>query len=144
MIEQGEFIEWAEVHGAFYGTSKKRLEALVASGKDALLDIDTQGALQIKRHHRGGVYIFVLPPSMGALKARLKRRMTDSPDQIDRRLQAACAEIRTYDQYDYVIINDEIEEALKQLASIIIAQRARAQKINPLWIQQNFFNKEHR
>lgn len=142
MIEKGEFAEWAEVHGAFYGTSRKRLEALVDSGKDVMLDIDTQGALQIKRNYREGVYIFVLPPSLDVLKTRLKNRMTDSRDDIDRRLRAALSEIKTYEQYDYVIINDSFEDALKELASILIAQRARVQKINPLWIQESFFNEE--
>jgi guanylate kinase len=142
MIEKGEFAEWAEVHGAFYGTSRKRLEALVDSGKDVMLDIDTQGALQIRRNYREGVYIFVLPPSLDVLKTRLKNRMTDSRDDIDRRLRAALSEIKTYEQYDYVIINDSFEDALKELASILIAQRARVQKINPLWIQESFFNEE--
>jgi guanylate kinase len=144
MIERGEFAEWAEVHGAFYGTSRKRLEALVESGKDVMLDIDTQGALQIKRHNREGVSIFVLPPSLDVLKTRLEKRMTNPPDEIERRLRAALSEIKTYDQYDYVIINDSFEDALKELASIVIAQRLRVQKINPLWIQESFLNKEEK
>jgi guanylate kinase len=142
MIEKGEFAEWAEVHGSFYGTSKRRLEGLLGSGKDVMLDIDTQGALQIRRNYREGVYIFVLPPSLDVLKMRLEKRMTDSCDEIDKRLRAALSEIKTYEQYDYVIINDSFEDALKELASILIAQRARVQKINPRWIQQSFFNEE--
>jgi guanylate kinase len=144
MIERGEFAEWAEVHGAFYGTSRKRLEALVESGKDVMLDIDTQGALQIKRHNREGVFIFVLPPSLDVLKTRLEKRMTNPPEEIERRLRASLSEIKTYDQYDYVIINDSFEDALKELASIVIAQRLRVQKINPLWIQESFLNKEEK
>jgi guanylate kinase len=142
MIEEGDFVEWAEVHGEFYGTAKDRLETLVDSGRDVILDIDTQGAMQIKKKYGEGIYIFVLPPSLKALKTRLEKRMTDSRDQISRRLRTAISEIKTYEQFDYVIINDIFEHALNELASILIAQRARVGKINPLWIQEHFFNEE--
>jgi guanylate kinase len=142
MTEKEEFLEWAEVHGELYGTSKTRLEALTASGIDVLLDIDTQGALQIKKRVREGVYIFILPPSLAVLKTRLEKRLTDSPDQIVRRLRAALSEIKTYEQYDYVIINDTFEDALRELASILIARRASVSAIDPLWIRKQFFNQE--
>jgi guanylate kinase len=144
MIEKGEFIEWAEVHGEMYGTSKNRLETLMDSGRDVMLDIDTQGAMQIKKKYGEGIYIFVLPPSLKALKTRLEKRMTDSPEQISRRLRTAVSEIKTYRQYDYVIINDTFEHALNELASILIAQRARVDKIDPLWIQEHFFTEEEK
>jgi guanylate kinase len=144
MIEKGEFVEWAEVHGELYGTSKSRLETLLDSGKDVMLDIDTQGAMQIKKHYGEGVYIFVLPPSLDVLKTRLEKRMTDSRDEINKRLRTALSEIKTYEQYDYVIINDNIEDALRELASILTAQRARVQKINPLWINKSFFKEEEK
>ncbi len=142
MIERGEFIEWAEVHGELYGTSRARLEAALNAGNDILLDIDTQGALQIKKQIADGVFIFILPPSLAALRARLERRMTDSPEGIERRLQRAQVEIETYGEYDYVIINDIFEEALGELASICIARRARRQNVNPLWIRERFFTQE--
>jgi len=142
MIERGEFLEWAEVHGELYGTSKERIEMLRDSGNDVLLDIDTQGAMKIKDISGEGVFIFILPPSLDVLKTRLDKRMTDSPDQIRMRLQKAISEIRRYDQYDYVIINDNFEEALKELASILIARRAHMQNINPLWVEERFFSQE--
>lgn len=140
MIQRGDFLEWAEVHGELYGTSKHRIEMFRDSGSDVLLDIDTQGAMKIKNLSVEGIFIFVLPPSLDVLKTRLDKRMTDSPDQIHMRLQKAISEIRTYDQYDYVIINDNFEEALKELTSILIARRAHVQNINPLWVKQRFFN----
>ncbi len=142
MIERGEFLEWAEVHGELYGTSKERIEMLRDSGSDVLLDIDTQGAMKIKDMSGEGVFIFILPPSLDVLKTRLHKRMTDSPDQIRMRLQKAISEIRRYDQYDYVIINDNFEEALKELASILIARRAHSHNINPLWVEERFFSQE--
>lgn len=144
MTEKGEFVEWAEVHGELYGTSMDRIETLMDSGRDVILDIDTQGALQIKEQYREGIYIFVLPPSFGVLKTRLEKRMTDSREEINKRLRTALSEINTYAQYDYVIINDIFEDALKELASIIIAQRVSVKKINPLWIQESFSNQEEK
>jgi len=144
MTEKGEFVEWAEVHGELYGTSMDRIETLMDSGRDVILDIDTQGALQIKEQYREGIYIFVLPPSFGVLKTRLEKRMTDSREEINKRLRTALSEINTYAQYDYVIINDIFEDALKELASIIIAQRVSVKKINPLWIQESFLNQEEK
>ncbi len=144
MIEHDEFLEWAEVHGERYGTSKARLEAITDSGIDVLLDVDTQGALQIRKKCREGVYIFILPPSFDALKSRLKKRMTDSPDEVDRRLRAALAEIKMYEHYDYVIINDIFEDALRELESILIARRATVGNIDPLWVREQFFNQEEK
>ena len=144
MTEKGEFVEWAEVHGELYGTSRNRIETLMDSGRDVILDIDTQGALQIKEQYREGIYIFVLPPSFGVLKTRLEKRMTDSREEINKRLRTALSEIQTYAQYDYVIINEIFEDALKELASIIIAQRVSVKKINPLWIQESFSNQEEK
>lgn len=142
MIEKGEFAEWAEVHGELYGTSRRRIETLRKAGSDVILDIDTQGAMQIRKVYEEGVFIFVLPPSLDVLKKRLCKRMTDSPEQIEKRLRKAVAEIKTYDQYDYVIINDIFEEAANELMSILIAQRAEAQNIDPLWVKERFFSEE--
>lgn len=144
MVKKGEFVEWAEVHGEMYGTSKNRLEILMDAGRDVMLDIDTQGAMQIKKQYGEGIYIFVLPPSLDTLRTRLEKRMTDSPDQITSRLRTALSEIKTYEQYDYVIINDNLDDALKELSSIVCAERARVQKMNPLWIKERFFQQEEK
>jgi guanylate kinase len=138
MIGKEEFVEWAEVHGELYGTSKERLEAVMGSGKDILLDIDTQGAAQIREKHDEGVFVFVLPPSMEALRDRLMKRRTDSEETISRRLKTAVSEIRTYGAYDYVIINDIFQEALLEFKSIIAAERARSERIEPRWVEEAF------
>jgi guanylate kinase len=142
MAAAGEFLEWAEVHGELYGTSKKRVYEILDSGKDVILDIDTEGASQIRTHTNTGTFIFILPPSLDILKKRLMERMTDSEEKIARRLKQATAEIRTYQEYDYVIMNDILEDALRDFRSIIIAKRLSAQMIDPLWIKQSFFTQE--
>lgn len=139
MVERGEFVEWAEVHGELYGTSKKRLEELMSSGIDVIMDIDVQGAMQLKEKYREGIYIFVLPPSMEALKERLRARMANSEEEIEERLRRAVEEMKYYYKYDYVIINDTLENALKELEAIIISHRVRTVRIDPLWIEERFF-----
>jgi len=138
MIDRGEFVEWAEVHGALYGTSRKRIEDSLRKGIDILLDIDTQGAEQIRKAYKEGVYIFIIPPSMQILKQRLEQRMSDSKEQIDERLKRAVLEIKSYPLYDYVIINDKIDVAFKQLEAIVIAHKASTKTINPEWIEERF------
>ncbi len=138
MVDKKEFIEWAEIHGEFYGTSKKRLEELIDSGIDVILDIDTQGAMQLKKKYGEGTYIFVLPPSMEVLRERLEKRMTDSKEEIEKRLKMAAVEIKSYCTYDYVIINNTFEDALEELEAIIISHRASTKMINPLWIEERF------
>ena len=135
MIDRGDFVEWARVHGNFYGTSRLKLEELVGAGYDVLLDIDTQGARQIRKVFNNAVYIFILPPSMKELKHRLEGRMSNSAEDMNRRLQRAVDEIREYKMYDYVIVNDVIKTSLKKLEAIIIAERLRSSKIDPQWIQ---------
>ncbi len=138
MIDKEEFIEWAEIHGELYGTSKKRLEELMGSGIDIILDIDTQGAMQLKEKYSEGAYIFVLPPSIEVLKERLGKRMTNSKEEIEKRLKKAVCEIGSYYKYDYVIINNILEDALKDIKAIIISHRVRSKMINPLWIEERF------
>lgn len=140
--EQGEFIEWAEVHGEFYGTSKKRVEKLLAERNDVILDIDTQGAMQMKQKCRDGIYVFVLPPSFRILKKRLEKRMTDSDQEIEKRFKKASDEIKTYREYDYVIINDILEDAIREFEAIIISQRSSIKKIDPLWIEEMLLKQE--
>ncbi|MBI5188130.1 MAG: guanylate kinase [Nitrospirae bacterium] len=138
MIERGEFAEWARVHGQLYGTSKKRLEELLNAGIDVILDIDTQGAMQIKEKYKEGIYIFILPPSMKALRERLEKRMANSKDEIELRLRKAVDEIKDYYKYDYVIVNDIFKEALKELEAIIISDRVSTKRINISWIEDSF------
>jgi guanylate kinase len=142
MADGDEFIEWAEVHGQFYGTSRRRLEELTGSGDDVILDIDTKGAMQVRKKYKGGVYIFVLPPSMEILRKRLETRMTDSKEEMARRLKTAVSEIRTYVKYDYVIINDILEKALGEFEAVIISHRVSAKRIEPLWVKERFLKEE--
>jgi guanylate kinase len=135
MVGRGDFVEWARVHGNFYGTSRRKLEELISVGHDVLLDIDTQGAQQIRKSFNNAVYIFILPPSMKELKHRLEGRMSNSAEDMNRRLQRAVDEIREYKKYDYVIVNDIIKTSLKKLEAIIIAERLRSRKIDPQWIE---------
>lgn len=135
MVDRGDFVEWARVHGNFYGTSRRKLEELISVGHDVLLDIDTQGAQQIRNSFNNAVYIFILPPSMKELKHRLEGRMSNSAEDMNRRLQRAVDEIREYKMYDYVIVNDIIKTSLKKLEAIIIAERLRSRKIDPQWIE---------
>ncbi len=140
MIGRGEFVEWAKVHGRFYGTSGKRLEEMMNKGIDVMLDIDVQGAGQIREHYKNGVYIFILPPSMNALRGRLDRRMCNSKEEIEKRLKRAVAEIKFYKNYDYVIINDIMEDAVDELKSVVQSEKLREKNIDPLWIKRNFFS----
>jgi len=146
MIADGEFVEWAQVHGNFYGTSKKRIEDMINGGFDVILDIDVQGGRQIREHFSANninnILIFVLPPSMDTLKKRLKGRMSDSDEVIKKRLKNAKEEIREYKNYDYVIINDVFEDALKEMVAIIIAERARTLKIEEGWVEETFLKPE--
>ncbi len=142
MIEREEFLEWAEVHGELYGTSRDTVQKLLLSGMDVILDIDTQGALQLKKKIEEGTFIFILPPSLEILNERLKKRMTDSPEALKKRLEKAIYEIQTYKEYDYVIINDIFDDALKQLEAIIIAQKTKTELVNYLWIKENFLKQE--
>lgn len=138
MIKDGEFVEWAEVHGNYYGTSRKVLNDIIESGLDVILDIDVQGAAQIKKNLEGGVYIFVLPPTMEELRRRLDIRGQNSTEEIQRRLRRALDEIREYKNYDYVIVNDIFEEALTALKSIIIAEGKKVKRIDDSWVRRTF------
>jgi len=122
-VNGGEFLEWAEVHGNYYGTSKRWIEAEMSSGRDVLLEIDWQGAQQVRRVFPQAIGVFVLPPSMEALKSRLSGRGTDSADVIARRIAAARDEMRHVDEFDYVIINDDLQQASRDLQSIVSASR---------------------
>ncbi|MCG2709657.1 MAG: guanylate kinase [Thermodesulfovibrionales bacterium] len=122
MARRDEFVEWAEVHGNLYGTSRKRLEAMLDKGIDVILDVDTQGARQIRKKYKDGIYIFILPPSLRALKERLKKRMCNSKEEIQRRLKRAVDEISEYKKYDYVIINAVFDTAIEEMKAIISSE----------------------
>jgi guanylate kinase len=122
-VSRGEFLEWAEVHGNYYGTSKRWIEAQMTAGQDVLLEIDWQGAQQVRKVFPEAIGVFILPPSLDALKDRLSGRGTDSAETIARRIAAARDEMRHVDEFDYVIINDDLQQALGNLLSIVGASR---------------------
>ena len=128
MLEAGEFIESAEVHGARYGTSRARVDGVLQRGQDLILEIDWQGAAQIRRLYPQAVSIFIMPPSMEALVQRLNNRGQDSAEVIARRLAVAREEMAHVCEFDYVTINDEFEMALADLQAIVRAQRLRLDK----------------
>lgn len=138
MAEKGEFLEWAEVHGNCYGTSRRRIEELLQAGVDVVLDIDVQGARQIRQSLQGCLLIFILPPSMETLKERLRGRKSDTEQVIAQRLRNALGEIAEYKKYEYVIINNLFDEALRDLASIVLAERARTAKADHEWVERTF------
>jgi guanylate kinase len=124
-----EFAEWALVHGYLYGTLRKPLDRCIATGCDMLLDIDVQGARKIKNRYPEAVSIFLLPPSMRELRRRLAARATDAKAIISRRLANAQGEIRNIIDYDYFIVNNEVEQAVEGLKSIVRAERAKVSRI---------------
>jgi guanylate kinase len=136
MIDRGEFAEWATVHGNLYGTSIKRVKELNSRGYDIILDIDIHGAIQLRKSYDEAVYIFVLPPSMEALEKRLVNRKTDSEEIIKNRLENAKTEISQYENYDYIIINDRIDKAYKELESIVLSARLRTECADHKWIKK--------
>ncbi len=123
MVEQGSFLEWAQVHGNRYGTSKHAVEERIRQGHDIILEIDYQGALQVKRIFPMATLIFILPPSWDELRSRLQRRGEDSPEVIETRIQNAFQEVAQVPKFDFVIINERFDSALFDLKSIVHAQR---------------------
>lgn len=122
-IGNGDFLEWAEVHGNYYGTSKSWIAEQMTAGRDVLLEIDWQGAQQVRKVFPAAIGVFILPPSLEALHERLSGRGTDSSETIARRIAAARDEMRHVDEFDYVIINDDLQQALANLRSVISASR---------------------
>ena len=123
MVRQDAFLEYAEVFGNYYGTARRFLVEAEEEGKDLLLDIDVQGAAQIKRKIPAAVSIFILPPNRRELEKRLRTRSLDAEPVIQRRLVTASREIENYDKYDYILINDRLEESIDALKSILLAER---------------------
>lgn len=129
MIAAGEFAEWAEVHGNFYGTALGTLDQFRREGVDAILDIDCQGARQLKERFAGGVFIFILPPSFNELRRRLDFRNSDSAEVIARRIECASSEIREARWYDYIILNDVFSKAVEEFKSVVAAERCKTSRV---------------
>ncbi len=144
-IDKNDFVEWAEVHGNLYGTSRELLMSQTDRGIDVLLDIDSQGAMTLKKKHNEGVYVYILPPSFDTLRQRLMDRKSDAPEEVAKRLQRAREEIWNYRQYYYLIVNREYEDALRELEAVILAERIKTKRMNLSWIEEAFIkqlNKE--
>ncbi|KXS43332.1 MULTISPECIES: guanylate kinase [unclassified Candidatus Frackibacter] len=124
-IKEDEFIEWAEVHGNYYGTPKDYVEDTMAKGQDVILEIDIQGAAQVKDKYAEEVFIFLAPPSLKELESRIHKRGTDSKEAIEVRMENATEEMEKAENYDYMIVNDKVEKAVEQLKAIIIAERCK-------------------
>jgi guanylate kinase len=124
-IDSGEFVEWAEVYQDLYGTSVASLRSQITAGRDVIMDIDVQGARNIKDHFRDAILIYVLPPSMEVLEKRLRERRTDDEKTIRTRLTKAGMEIKNCVSYDYLLFNDQLDQAVEELKSILIAERCR-------------------
>ena len=128
LVAAGAFLEWARVHSNFYGTSREQVSKERTAGSDIILEVDVQGAASVKRLVPDSVSVFILPPSFEVLRQRLIARDTDSPMELELRLRNAPVELTQYVDFDYVIINDELDRAAAQLASIVYAERARRQR----------------
>jgi len=129
MINAGEFAEWAEVHGNHYGTAIKSLDEYRTKGIDVILDIDCQGARQLKERYGEGVFIFILPPSFHELRRRLDIRNSDSDEVKERRIRNASDEIKELGWYDYIIVNDLFSKAVEELKSVLIAEQCRTLRV---------------
>jgi len=141
MIEAGAFVEWAKVYDDFYGTSFSSLEGQTGSGLDVLLDVDSQGAKNIRKHFEDSVLIYLLPPSMEILERRLKGRGTDDEGVIKARMERALNDIDNCLWYDYIIINDDLEKAITEARSIIISERCRTARQAPAQTLLDTFRK---
>ncbi|HPD78267.1 MAG TPA: guanylate kinase [Spirochaetota bacterium] len=129
MIDNDEFFEWAEVYGNYYGTSKKEIDRILKSGKFPLFDVDVQGSKILRKKLPDAVFIFIIPPSLNILKARLIGRQTESEEELDVRLKNAAKEINEYKNFDYVIVNTVLEESMTKLKAIVEAEICKTKNI---------------
>lgn len=125
MIDGGSFAEWARVHDRYYGTTKKEIDRIRSAGKIPIFDVDVQGARNLKGGPVDAVYIFIVPPSRKILEARLRNRRSESEDQIRIRIRNAMAELEAYGEYDYIVVNDDVDEAMERIRSIVAAELCR-------------------
>lgn len=138
MVARNEFLEYAHVYSHWYGTPRKPLMEKMEAGVDVLLEIDVQGALQIKKCFDDAVYIFILPPSLDILRTRLHSRRSDSHEEIVRRLRNVKDEIWCFREYDYIVWNDDLTRSLPDLRSIVLAERLRTKRLDMRWFEQSF------
>ena len=129
MIDKDSFVEWAQVYDKFYGTSYGSIDEKINAGQDVILDIDVQGAKSIKEKVDNTLFIFIFPPSKEILEKRLRDRATDNPDAIEKRIKTATEELTNSKWYDYLIVNDDLNKAIKDLESVIIADRCKNKRI---------------
>ena len=128
-IEQNDFLEYAEVYGNYYGTPKSKVEEMLNSGKNVILEIDIQGALKVKENFKEGVFIFILPPSMEELKQRIIKRGSETPESLMRRFKSAYQEINYISKYNYAVVNDIVDVAVSKIEGIITAEKCRVDRI---------------
>ena len=138
MVARHEFLEYAHVYSNWYGTPRNPLMEKMAQGIDVLLEIDVQGALQMKKKVGDAVYIFILPPSMDILRARLQGRGSDSQEEIVRRLQKVKEEVWCFREYYYIVRNDDLTQSLRELQSIFVAERLKTKRMDMHWLEQSF------
>ena len=138
MIARNDFVEWARVYGHLYGTPWKSLTEKIDQGIDVLLEIDVQGAMQVKKRFEDSVSIFILPPSMTVLRSRLERRASDTPEEIQRRLHKVREEVWSYREYAYIVRNEDLDRSLRDLESIFWSERLKTKRLNMTWIESNF------
>ncbi|AUS09304.1 guanylate kinase [Laceyella sacchari] len=129
MIEQDELIEWAQYVGNYYGTPRRVVEETLASGRDILLEIEVQGALQVKEKFPQGIFIFLVPPTFEDLRKRIEGRGSETETSLNSRLHAASDELKQIEHYDYVVINDKVEKACERIQSIILAEHCRKDRL---------------
>lgn len=134
LLAQDGLLEWAQVYDNYYGTPRKFVEDALNDGLDCILEIDPQGALLVRKSMPEAVLVFVAPPSLAELKKRITGRGTETIEEIDKRMSCAAAEIGSMDKYDYVIINDEVSEAVKKMQAIILAEKCRVVRNQDLTI----------
>jgi guanylate kinase len=131
MIESGDLLEWAEYVGNYYGTPKSFVEETIERGKDIILEIDVQGAMQVKKHFPDAIFLFVLPPSLEELRSRIVGRGTETESSISSRMAAAAEELKLMEHYDYAVVNDVLETACNRVQSIIVAEHCKRERIYP-------------
>jgi len=142
LVERNEFAEWAQVYGQRYGTPRTPLIELMEEGIDVLLEIDVQGARQIKKTFEDAVYVYIFPPSIDALRLRLEQRAGDSTEEIQRRLQKVREEMWSYREYDYIVKNDDMTKAIKELEAIVLSERIKTKRVDVQWLEENFIREK--
>ncbi|MGL5149675.1 MAG: guanylate kinase [Clostridium sp.] len=128
-IEEGDFLEHAEVYGNYYGTPKWKVEEMLSQGKNVILEIDIQGALNVKKNSQEGVFIFILPPSMEELKQRIIKRGSETEESLMRRFKSAYKEVNYVSKYNYAVVNDEVDVAVQKIQAILTAEKCRVDRI---------------